>query len=1676
MAELYIFSQDDKLLTTLSDSTGLIEAPIEDLLNQVSDEPFLFTVEADSGKAKYVVERNRVVFKDRAGDFREFVIDELNDTDDNDGSETEAICIPAWQYELQKNLIEDRRFTDREAQFALDAALENTRYIGKVEVNLGKESTNFYRLESSNAIWKIMEVWGGEFKDTIDLNNKGRIKQRNIILQQRRGADEGARFEIDHNMESIERTLISDPITATYGWGASLETEDEEGNATGGHTRYIDFKDVEWSVAKGDPVDKPKGQAWVGDPDALEKYGLEHEGKLLHLYDQFSNQDYEDPEELLMATWEHLQKNKDPEVNYKMSVDLLDKPVSLGDTAQGIDRQFARPIEVQSRIISLKYDVSKPDDPAIAEMGQFLSLSKTPGQEIDDLRNELNDTRGKADQANKPINKNKYPDKKPSKPINVHGEGSMEVIQLYWDYTDELYVRYYEVYGSQQKDFVADSQHLLWKGDVSAFAHNVDTDQTWYYYVRAVNYHDRPSDFSDRVKVSTRRVLTDDILFSEDMAEHLRELNRISDIIGEKGINLDHLHEDIPDYMKQQAKEYTDKEIKDTKDDLMDDLADKAGVEWVEDQLIDKVDYSEYTQKVNDIADDIAEKVDGEWVDGRLESKADADSVYRIEDIDDKFDNVVSITEYRTDVDGFVDRFENAESRLYQNEKAIGGMVEQSDYDDLEKEINKRMTEWERTADGFEQSVSDLRSNIDDMEFGGRNLLRYTDFNNQDNIDRLVTSGFSRSELRPVYYEDIDMNMAYAWVDGTEGDRFRVFPRPYYELTLREGKTYTLSWYAVTYRLNRDFDYSWVFVDGDSDFRLNNIEGETVGYTSSNIVITKHWTTFKWNRDTTQKATVSMGGTVTETGKVTFAVGGMLLERSSHAGDWKPNPEDTNSLINDVREYTSSVEQKADSIIQDVESLEMDISDHKSWIKESNTKFEQYDDNFKQVVYSKEYTKDMDDVVDRLNLQNTAIEQNEKGILNRVEKDVYDKFTDSIETDFANLGIKYDEISATVSNIRIGGRNILRNTDFTNEVDVVTVGFSSSELRPLNYDGFDLTFAYAYLTDVDVGDRLRVQPRPYQALSLSSGETYTLSWYAYTTRLNLDFDYCYITLVDDANLQLNDVSQEHIVDAKTSSGDKRSIYRYTTTFTFDRDSTDSASVMIGATVEGSGAVNLALSGIQLESGTMASDWQPSEKDMDQRMSVAETSIEQTARKIDLKVNVDEIVSEINLKKEGIRIAGDLIHLDGLTLIDDAIIQATHIANASIEKGHLKRAIIDDAHIDELTGKNFVAHSINADRLNVAKLSSVSADLGTVTAGTLESDNNNMRLNLNTGNLTMRHATFKLGGGGKIDFTDVGNRIKYKQFDDESDFSRSAGLGIGRSINNRFPYVFMGTTGNNNLNPRDEDYFSGFIANTQKRETIDDIGNSVVGYTFHIRDSAVKYEKGFNFDLNGSNVRMYGMNTGDYNYHLGRKDNQFSGLYLKGSGVLSGADTLRFRNSSESYRDQGFAMELTYGDDEHLVFRGSNSDEYYNLGKPGFRFSYVYLKYQPKVSSDESVKDDIKSNDLGLSFIMDVDTKKFKLESDRPEKEPTQYGIVAQQLLAALGRQGLKEEDISLVTKGSDGIYDVEYTQLIAPTIKAVQDIDKKFTNEVTRLEGKTKDNTAEIQMLKARIKQLEESA
>lgn len=818
MAELYIFSPDDKLLTIITEETGLVSAWFREELNQVPDTPFSFTIEADSENAQYVVEENQVVFRDKEGEYRLYVIKELDDIDNIDGPQTKAICLPAFLVELKDHIIVDRRFIDKEAQEALDGALDGTRWTGEVEVSLGLNSTNFYYMTSVDAIWNILSIWGGEFKDVVEFDGKNNIVSRKIKILQRRGADRGKRFEIDHDIEDIQRTVLSYPVTALYGRGASLPATDEEGNETGAFTRYIDFADVEWKKSNGDPVDKPKGQKWVGDPDALQKYGyLKADSSKLHRYGVVQNQNITDPVELLQWTWEQLQKKKKPEVNYALSVHLLEmiagyehEHVELGDTARAIDRLFARPIEIQSRVIAIEYDLVNIEDTAKVEMGQFLSAYQYDDT-LDKVVETINNNRGKWE--DKTVTNDNFPDIKPGTPTNVEAIGGFKVIQLYWEYDSNVFISHYEVYGSQVKDFVPDSQHLLYRGKVSSFAHEVNTDEVWYYRVRAVNTRGTPGDFSPEVSASTVRIISDDILFGEDIASELRELSKTAQLLADGTIDLSMIGEDVTEEIESAKTSANDAMARaNTATQQATDAINQAQTAFDDAQNALCTASNAYviaTTLQGDVVN-LSTLVDVHTGQISVINQSVAGLQTQVNDIDDNVSTVTqtvsSLTTRISDAEGnitalqqtstsFATRISTAEGNISTLTATVNGLQttvsnvqgDVSSVTQLASALQVRMTNAEgdintltATANSLTSSITAVRSDLDNLEVGGRNL--YKNSKGPFILEPKNTGHPADNYNYYRFYCEMELNETYtisADIEITHGDFDKVTVYPY---------------------------------------------------------------------------------------------------------------------------------------------------------------------------------------------------------------------------------------------------------------------------------------------------------------------------------------------------------------------------------------------------------------------------------------------------------------------------------------------------------------------------------------------------------------------------------------------------------------------------------------------------------------------------------------------------------------------------------------------------------------------------------------------------------------------------------------------------------------------------------------------------------------------------------
>lgn len=397
---LYIFGPNEKLQAVLKNDgkTCPYWNPIHrEVLN--GENIFQFTVPADHPDSQYVTEGNMVAFRDLDQDWQLFEIKRTVD-EHTDSLIRTAHCEHAL-YELCDDFIEDRRPTDVSAHFALTQALSGTRWsVGTVD-DLGLNSTNYYYESALSAVQKVAAAWSGELRFRVVVSG-GIISARYVDLLVRRGADTGKMFEYGRHTQEIQREVdLTTTVTALYGRGKGVEIEE-----TGGYGRRLTFADIEWSIANGDPVDKPLGQEWVGDPDALAQWGRPSNR---HRFNIFDDSEETDPVVLLQKTWASLQERKNPRATYTMKVLDLERvsgyaheKVRLGDTVRCIDRKVSPPMFLAARVIEISRNITDPSDTEVI-LGNFAPTLADAAKTQQQINQTVRDRQGIWDSGGTPF-------------------------------------------------------------------------------------------------------------------------------------------------------------------------------------------------------------------------------------------------------------------------------------------------------------------------------------------------------------------------------------------------------------------------------------------------------------------------------------------------------------------------------------------------------------------------------------------------------------------------------------------------------------------------------------------------------------------------------------------------------------------------------------------------------------------------------------------------------------------------------------------------------------------------------------------------------------------------------------------------------------------------------------------------------------------------------------------------------------------------------------------------------------------------------------------------------------------------------------------------------------------------------------------------------------------------
>ena len=294
-----------------------------------------------------LVKGYRLLWYDELGTPHEHIVDSVKKTHDSDGEPINvATCLNSI-CETWLDWIEEKAPTNATTTSALATALEPTRWsVGTVEIS-NTYSTRWYHIYSRECINEIIANCGGELRTDITVSGN-QITKRAVSILSRRGAETDKRFIYSKDIETIERTMISDDvITRLRGFGKGEEVGDSYG-------RRINFADIN------------DGKDYIEDDNATAIWGLpDGKGGIKPAEGDVIFEDCEDPEELLELTKEYFDTVKEPKVSYSCNtVDMIRSGyeytgTSLGDTVLIIDKEFNPELRLYGRITRLERNVAK---------------------------------------------------------------------------------------------------------------------------------------------------------------------------------------------------------------------------------------------------------------------------------------------------------------------------------------------------------------------------------------------------------------------------------------------------------------------------------------------------------------------------------------------------------------------------------------------------------------------------------------------------------------------------------------------------------------------------------------------------------------------------------------------------------------------------------------------------------------------------------------------------------------------------------------------------------------------------------------------------------------------------------------------------------------------------------------------------------------------------------------------------------------------------------------------------------------------------------------------------------------------------------------------------------------------------------------------------------------------
>lgn len=496
----------------------------------------------------------------------------------------------------------------------------------------------------------------------------------------------------------------------------------------------------------------------------------------------------------------------------------------------------------------------------------------------------------------------------------------------------------------------------------------------------------------------------------------------------------------------------------------------------------------------------------------------------------------VAFTALSTEVDDIGETVVSQGTDILAIQGKITSKVWQQDIDTAKNEMSTQYSTLEQEVDGISTTVASHTTAFNNLEIGGRNLLLNSDFTND-------SSNWTYNSINPFEYVVDEGYQNGGAIKATVTANNTVVPRQPMVKTFVNGTSLTCSVKI------KEIEGAW---GTESYARFANLYSLPYVYHKA---LDDGWTLYVYSSTLTEDIVVTASNVFgfAGTGNGVFIIDQIKLERGTKATDWTPAPEDIDSNIISLETRMSTAETS--------------ISNNTQAIALTATKTEVATAKSEAISSSNENT------INALKNYSTTAEMNAAINISADNISSTVKSTYATKTDVNTVQTTAQNAQNAIDNLEIGGRNLIRNSNFENGLSKWSATNNSISI----VDGYNGNGLQLVITANGT-----VTPRQGLNMTLKTGETLTGSVKVKVVEGN--FDTFQIRFAGLFTLPL--------IETKAIN-DEWSLYIYQATATSDL--TFTSTTVFGFAYGDNGTY--IIDDIKLEKGTKATDWTPAPEDM-----------------------------------------------------------------------------------------------------------------------------------------------------------------------------------------------------------------------------------------------------------------------------------------------------------------------------------------------------------------------------------------------------------------------------------------------------------------------------------------------